>query len=99
MPMELTLKLLEGETDILSGPAAQRMAAIKQTACPRCGSSLHPKLPPIAALFVPEDPLPRMLGECPTCGFLASAQSGVVYSTGDGRKVDDPLPIVIPKKD
>lgn len=99
MPKELVLRLLKDEQDILTPLAEKRSAAIKNTACPRCGSSLHAKLAPLNMVFTPDDPLPRLLGECPECGFSASANTGVVYSTGDARRVTDPLPIIRPKDD
>lgn len=94
LPASIIRRMLEGTKDELTELAATRMDAIKRTACPRCGSSLHPELAPIEALFTADDPLPKMLGKCPTCGFLVSPETRVVYSTGDARKVDDPLPLV-----
>lgn len=91
--------MLKGQEDILSPLAAQRNSAIKGTPCPRCGTALSPQLAPINAVFSPDDPLPKTLGWCQTCDFVASAETSVIYHTGDGRKVDDPLPIIRPKDD
>jgi hypothetical protein len=93
-PAAMMQHLLKGEADILSAPATERIRRINNTPCPRCGTALQPRLPPPHALFSPTEPLPRSMGWCQTCNFEASADTGLVYSTGDGRKVDDPLPII-----
>jgi hypothetical protein len=86
-----------GQDDVV-GPATEaRVQRIKNTPCPRCGTSLSPVLAPTSMLFSENDPLPKTLGECKTCGFTASDESHVVYHTGDPRRVDDPLPIIRPK--
>lgn len=99
LPRALVHRLLEGTQDELTPLAVKRNTMIKATPCPRCGTSLHARLAPLNALFTPDYPLPQLVGTCPECGFEVSAATGVVYSTGDGRKVTDPLPIVNPKKD
>lgn len=89
---------LKGEVDILTPAAEQRVHAINSTPCPRCGTALQPKLAPPHALFSSNDALPKALGWCQTCGFEASAESSLVYHTGDPRRVDDPLPIIKPSE-
>lgn len=99
LPVHVVQRALEGSEDLLTPLVSARNAAIKSTPCPRCGTSLQSRLAPLQALYTPDDPLPKMLATCPTCGFQASADTGVVYSTGDGRKVDDPFPIIKPSDD
>lgn len=84
-------KLLETEQDELTTENETRISAIKRTACPRCGSSLHPCLN--AANPFGAGPLPRLNAKCPECSY-ETTDGGIVISTGDPTKVEDPLPII-----
>lgn len=94
---ELVRHLLKGEVDELTDLNAERINKIKSTPCPRCGSSLHPKLNEEHP-FAPNDPLPRMWMSC-ECGYLADAKSGLIVDRGSAMKVKDPVPIIRVDKD
>jgi hypothetical protein len=89
---ELARYLLEGEVDELTPANNARIAAIKRTACPRCGSSLHPKLN-MENPFSERDPLPRLWATC-ECGFQQDPETGLIVDRGSATKVQDPLPIL-----
>jgi RNase P subunit RPR2 len=90
LPPSLTLALLAGERDEISEAQQERINKIKATPCPRCGASLHPKLRQ-AAVFGPDDPLPKMLASC-ECGYLADCSTGLVLALGSEAKMqDDPM--------
>lgn len=96
LPTSLIQKMLEGERDELAAANQARVELIKSCACPRCGSSLHPKLNtqnPFGA-----EALPRLNSTCPQCGYEVT-DGGIVVSTGKASRVDDPLPIVDPSSD
>jgi endogenous inhibitor of DNA gyrase (YacG/DUF329 family) len=93
LPEQLTLHLLRGESDPLTQPSEERIAAIKKTPCPRCGSSLHPRVD-AARPFTEQAALPRLLAKCPTCDYEKDVTTGIVLSTGNGAKVDDPFPVI-----
>lgn len=95
LPPALLEYLTRGETDVLGPLQDSRVSAIKGTPCPRCGSSLHPQLD-ASRPFSPADPLPRLLANCPECGFKRDERSGIVLDTGSAAKVEDPLPIIKP---
>lgn len=95
LPPSLVMKLLETEKDELTGPNTDRIESIKQQACPRCGSSLHPRLNSAAPFGA--GPLPRLNAKCPECDF-ESTDGGIVIDTGKGSKVQDPLPIIRPSE-
>lgn len=94
LPADVVRRMLYGTFDELTPLAEARANEIKRTPCPRCGTSLSGKLAPLHSVFSPDDPLPRMMMHCQTCGFEGSTRTGVIYSTGDGRRVDDPYPTV-----
>lgn len=97
MPADLMRHLIDGEEDELTGPMEQRIGSIKRAPCPRCGSSLHPKIHP-SSPFSPDDPLPRMIATC-ECGFAQDPTTGIVIDLGSAAKVQDPLPIIKPSDD
>lgn len=97
MPPELLLKILETEKDELSEANQNRIAAIKRQACPRCGSSLHPRLNTMSP-FGTNDPLPRLNARCPECSY-ETTDGNLVIHTGDPSAIEPPLPLIDIDKD
>lgn len=94
---DLTRQLLHGEQDALSAANEKRITRIKDTPCPRCGASLHPRLN-TAQPFSERSPLPRLLATC-ECGFEQDTETGLIIDRGKATRVQDPLPIVKPSDD
>jgi hypothetical protein len=92
LPPGLAEYLLQGEVDELTPLNNQRIDKIKKTPCPRCGSSLHPRIN-TDHTFVENNPLPRLWATC-ECGFQQDPESGLIVDRGSATKVQDPLPII-----
>lgn len=86
-------RLIQGIEDELTPLAEARMAKIKAMPCPRCHASMSPQLY-APKVFSEYDPLPKTVAYCQDCGATVEPTSGIVITTGDPRKVEDPLPIV-----
>lgn len=97
LPQELVEHLLENEQDEITGLHEDRIRRIKATPCPRCGSSLHPKVDE-QRMFDQTSPLVRLWATC-SCGFVQSVSTGLVIDRGSAAKVEDPFPIIRPKED
>ena len=85
LPPGAAQRLIQGIQDELTPLAEARMAAIKATPCPRCHTSMAPRLHPKP--FSEHDPLPRTMAACQECGAEIDPVSGIVINTGDPRKV------------
>lgn len=89
---DLVRHLLKGEIDVLTSQNEERLNKIKQTPCPRCGASLHPRLRGGTTPFG-DGPLPLMMLTC-ECGFEQQFESGIITDRGSAARVEDPLPII-----
>lgn len=80
--------LVKGEEDILTPRARGREMAISASPCPRCGTELRKSLN-VKHVFTPDEPLPRILAECPECGFCYDPHTGIVLETGNPARGND----------
>lgn len=81
MPESVLRYLTKGEEDILTNRSDKRSNAIKAIPCPRCNETLSPSID-IQRPFTPDEPLPRVIAECRSCGYAYDPQNGIVISTG-----------------
>jgi len=88
LPPGAAQRMIQGVQDELTPLAEERMARIKAMSCPRCHTSMAPRLH--SKPFSEHDPLPRTLAACQECGAEIDPVSGIVINTGDPRKVPDP---------
>lgn len=93
LPQGLAQRMIEGVEDELTPRSDARLAKIKSMQCPRCGSAMSPQLY-APQVFVQHEPLPRVVAYCQDCGSTIDPETNIVLSTGDGRRVEEALPLI-----
>lgn len=84
--------LVKHDEDILTPRAEKRSFAVASTPCPECGGTFRQCTNPVM-VFTQEEPLPRVLAECDSCGFTYDPHNGIIVGMGNPAKVRDPFEI------
>lgn len=96
LPPKLAAYLIQGEADELTPAADAKIHKIKSMVCPRCKSSMAPRIADNP--FSENDPLPKMWATC-DCGTTIDPDTGLVVDLGSAAKVTPSIPLIRPSED
>jgi hypothetical protein len=87
---EITIKLLEGRTDLLAPEAAEREKFYQRQSCPECGGNALKKTGDGRFLFRDGENLPRYQLLCDNCSCLFDPFTGIQLTMGNRAKAFEP---------
>ena len=91
----ITMKLLEGRTDLLGPLAEARRKFYEDQRCIRCGGSAFSRIADSRTMFTQDDPLPRYLLKCRDCECLFDPHSRILLTMGNlGKAFVPTVPIL-----
>ncbi len=90
LPPGLAQRLIGADEDILTPMADKQLSEIKRYPCAKCGGSMHPDMGGPKP-YADGQPLPKVMAKCVDCGRVVDPESGIVISTGNVGKIDDPF--------
>jgi hypothetical protein len=86
----ITMKLLEGHTDVITPLAQEREQFYQNQICPGCTGDNLQKTGDSRMLFRPGEVLPRYWLECKSCGCIHDPHSGIIIKMGNVAKAIEP---------
>jgi hypothetical protein len=90
MDPRITLKLLEGQKDVITPMAQERDQFYKDQSCPQCGGNAMTKTGDPNRLFRDGKPLAYYQLECDNCGCLFDPHTGLVIKMGNVANAFEP---------